>query len=122
MQEFAPRSLVGKQSVFEHLGIARAQVVAVERLQELSIQQYETCLVEYTYLVLQATEVNARLASHRSIDHGQQCSGNIDEVDAPLKGRSSKASKVGNHAATQIDEEGMAGGLALLQALPHVCE
>ena len=36
--------------------------------------------------ILQTVEVDARLASHGSVDHGEQRSGNVDVGDAPLEG------------------------------------
>ena len=117
-----PHLRVAYQRVFEHLGVARTEVCGVERVEEASVDDDVACVGERPDLVLQSAEVNACLASHRCVDHGEQRCGDVDEVDAALEGGSSEAAKVGHHAATEVHEQRVACCAAPLQCCPHVGE
>ena len=62
--QFCPCALVGDESVLEHLGIARADVVMVECVEKLCVDDDETAVGEHTDFVLQSAAVDACLASH----------------------------------------------------------
>ena len=93
--------------------------MGIEAAQEFGFQQHAGGRSKNTDFILQTVEVDARLASHGSVDHGEQRSGNVDVGDAPLEGGSGKTAKVGHHATAQIDEQGVAAGPFLAQGLPY---
>ena len=74
------------QSVLQHLGIARADVLVIHRLEESRVEDDAASRAEHANLVFQSAEVDARLAAHRGVDHGQQCRRDVDVVHAPLEG------------------------------------
>lgn len=99
---------IADQAMLDHLGIAREDVVAVERAQELAVDEDTERGIERTDLVLQPVEVDARLAANRRVDRGHQRRGDVDGADATLEGSPREASHVGHHAATQVDQQRMA--------------
>ena len=107
------------EAVLQHLRIAGEEVMGIEAAQELGFQQHAGGRSKDADFILQTVEVDARLASHGSVDHGEQRSGNVDVGDAPLEGGSGKTAKVGHHATAQIDEQGVAAGPFLTQGLPY---
>ena len=121
-KECGPMLLVVKQPVLQHLGIAGEYVLRAEGTKELGIDDDALGIAEDANLVFQSAEVDTRLAAYAGIDHSQERGGDIDEPDAALEGRGSEASKVGHHAATQVDEQRMARSPMLLQLLPDMGE
>ena len=103
-----PHLLVAYQPMLQHLGIARADVVAVERLQKHRVENYVVGIAEHSNLVFQSIEVDARLSAHRRIDHREQRGGNVDEPHASLERRGGKSAKVGHHAAAKVYYERLA--------------
>ena len=79
-------------------------------------------MVEDADLVFQSAEVDAGLAANGGIDHGQQGGGYINIMYAALEGGGGKASQVGYHAATEIDEQRVARGAHVLQLAPDVAQ
>ena len=120
--QFCPCAFVGDESVLEHLGIARADVVVVECVKELCVDDDEAAVGEHADFVLKSAEVDACLASHRSVYHCQERCGYIDEVDASLECACRKASEVGHHSASEIYHQRVACGSAVAQRLPHLRE
>ena len=55
--------------MFQHFGIARQQVFAVERLQKLRVDNNRRTLAKTADFVFQSAKVNARFTPHRSINH-----------------------------------------------------
>ena len=98
-----PHRLGRNQAVLQHFGIARTDILGIQGLQELGVENHELRIVENTYLILQTSEVDAGLSTHRCIYHRQQGSRNIDEVDAALEGAGSKTAEVGYHTASEVD-------------------
>ena len=119
LQQTGPLGGGRDEAVLEHLGIARAQVLAVERGKEVGAQQHEACLGKDANLVFQSAEVDAGLSAHRGVDHAQQRGGDIDEVDTPLEGGCRHAAEVGHHASAQADDQRVARGTMLLKLLPY---
>lgn len=119
-KQFAPHAVVAEKPVFEHLGIARTDVVVVERVEEKCVENDEPAVAEHSYLVLQSPEVHSGLASHRCVDHGEQCRWDVDEVDAALECRCGESSEVCHHASSEVDEARVSRGSSLLQTAPHV--
>ena len=102
--QFLPHLLRRDESVLQHLGIARTDVLCIQTAQEFCVEDDKLRIIEYTYLILQSVEVDARLAANRCIHHSKQRGRDIDEVDAAFEGGSSKTAEVSHHAATEIDE------------------
>ena len=121
-QQFGPVCHVADEAVLEHLGIAREDVPVVERVEKVCVKQYRTGTVEDTDLVLQSSEIDARLASHAGIHHAEQCGGNINVGDATLEGAGCKAAQVCDHAAAQIDHQAVPRGSPFLQSRPYMGE
>lgn len=93
--------------------------MGIEAAQEFGFQQNAGGGSKDADFILQTVEVDARLASHGSVDHGEQRSGNVDVGDSPLEGGSGKTAEVGHHAPAQVDEQGVAAGPFLTQGLPY---
>ena len=108
--------------MLEHLGIATADVLRIESLEETGAEQHTVGIAKYTHLVLQTVEIHTGLATYRSVDHRQQCGRDVDEGDTTLEGGSSETTKVGHHATTEVDEARMARRTATAQCTPHLTE
>ena len=67
--QFGPHRLVVDKPVLEHLGITRAEIVAVHGFQELSVEDDAVGIVEHPDLVFQSAEVYARLSTYRGVNH-----------------------------------------------------
>ena len=89
--------------MLQHFGIARTDILGIQGLQELGVENHELRVVENTHLVLQTSEVDAGLSTHRCIYHCQQGSRDVDEVDATLEGAGCKTAEVGYHTASEVD-------------------
>ena len=87
--------------MLQHFGIAGENILHVEGLQEARADDDRLCFAEHAHLVFQSTEVDARLATYRGVDHCEQRCRNVDEGNAPLEGACRKAAEVGHHAASQ---------------------
>ncbi len=64
-------------------------------------------------------QIDADLATHGTIDLGQQRSGNLQEAEAPGVGGGNEAGQVADHAAADRDDDRLAIGAEFEQALPH---
>ena len=53
-------------------------------------------------LILETAIVDARLATHGSINSSEKGGGDIDKRDATLEGGGGKSTQVGDHATTQV--------------------
>jgi len=51
IEQFCPMLLIGDEAVLEHLGIARANVLIIERTQEFCVEDDEARVVEHADLV-----------------------------------------------------------------------
>ena len=118
----SPHAFVADERMLQHLGVARTEVLGVERVEKAGVYNDEACVGERSYLVLQSAEVDARLASHRRVDHSEQRRGYVYEVDAALECGGSESAEVGYHAAAEVYEQRVACSAALLQRCPHVAE
>ena len=94
----------------------------VKGAQERRVEDDAAGSAEDPDLILQTAEVDARLAAHGGIDHGEQRRGDVDVVEAALEGGGGKAAKVCHHAAAEVHHQRVACGTALLQAGPHVAQ
>ena len=106
--------------MFEHLGIAGEEVLAVHGAQEGGVEDDGAGIGENTDLVFQSPEIKACLAAHGGIDHGEQCGGDVDVLNAALEGGGGETTEVGDHTATEIDHERMARGPEALEFGPDV--
>ena len=59
------------EAVLQHLRIAGEEVMGIEAAQEFGFQQHAGGRSKNTDFILQIVEVDARLASHGSVDHGE---------------------------------------------------
>jgi len=50
--KLCPMVLVGYESVLKHFGVARADVLVVERIEERGVDYHETAVRENAYLIL----------------------------------------------------------------------
>ena len=119
VQQFCPMGNVAYQSVFQHFGIAGEEVVAVQRAQEFGFEQYILCRIESSDFIFQPVVVYACFASYGSIDHGEQCGGQVDVGYAPLERGGGKAPQVGYHASAKVDKQAVAGGSPAAECLPY---
>ena len=58
--------------MLEHLGKSGADILFVQREQEVGVDQNIKRIAENTNLILQTIEVDTCLAANRRINHGQQ--------------------------------------------------
>ena len=122
VEQGGPCVVVAQQAVLEHLGIARAEVGRVEGGEEGGVYEGELGLAEHADFVFQSEEVDARLAAHGGVDHGEQRGGQVDEGDAALEGGGGEPAQVGDHASAEADEAGVACGSLPAEFLPHMAE
>ena len=94
----------------------------VERLQERCIQNHRLRGIEHAHLILQAVEIDTRLAAHTCIDHAQQGGRHVDVLNASLKRAGSKPTEVGHHAAAEVHHQGVTGAVSIAQLCPHFCQ
>ena len=93
------------QGMLDHFGITRQQIFPVKGVEKRGMDQNHIGNTERTDLVFETVEIDARLPSHRCINHRQQGCGKIDKRNSPFVSRGSKTSKVANHATAQVDQE-----------------
>ena len=86
VEKFGKDFLVADESVLEHLCIARADVLGIERLKEFGVEYHSVGSVEHADFVLQSVEVDSCLSAYAGIDHGEEGGGNVDVLDATLEG------------------------------------
>ena len=93
------------KSVLQHLSITGEDVFAVHSPQKDGVEDDGAGIVEHADLVLQASEVDARLATHGGVNHREQRGGYIIIRYTALKCRCSESSEVSHHAATEVDHQ-----------------
>ena len=86
IQHFGPGLFRVDESVLEHFGITRQEILLVKRLQEWGVEDDAVGIVEYAHFVFQTVEVDACLSAHAGVDHCEQRCRDVDEVDAALEG------------------------------------
>ena len=118
-EEFCPALFVADEAVLEHFGKAGEEVAVVERMQELGGEDNGLCAVEHAYLVLQPTEVDARLAAYAGVHLAEQRGRDVDEGDASLEGAGGETAQVRHHAAPQVHQERVASGTSPLKGRPY---
>ena len=106
------------QGMLDHLGITGEDVVPVQRAKELAVDKDAKGGIERANLVLQAIEIDPRLAADRRVDRGHQRRGDIHGPDPSLESRSGEPAQIGHHASSQVEEEGMAGRPLVGEASP----
>ena len=97
-----------EERMLEHFGISAEEVLHVERLQECRSDDDVCGTGEYPDFVLAPVEVDARLSAHGGVNHGKERCGDIDEAYAALEDAGGKASEVGDHPTTHINEQRVA--------------
>ena len=71
VEKFRKDFLVADESVLQHFGIARTDVLGIECLEEFGVEYHGIGSIEHTDFVLQSVEVDTRLSSHAGIHHGE---------------------------------------------------
>ena len=118
--QLAPVADAADETVFQHLRIARKDVLMVKCTKELAIDEHCLRRTEGTNLVLQSVEVDTGLSPHRCIDHRKERSRYINIRYAPLESGSRKTSKVGHHATSQVQQQRAAGRSLVAEAVPYI--
>jgi len=93
----------GYEAVLDHLGIAREELLRRESAEEGCRDYHHIGLTDNAYLVFQAVEVYAGLASYGSVDGAEKRCGNINERYAALEGGGSEGSEIGYGATADVD-------------------
>ena len=119
IQQFPPMLRGADEAVLDHFGIAGADVFVVQRFQEFGADEHAFRRTEGSDFVLQPVEVDSRFPAYGRVDHGEQGGGDVDVGDAPFEGGGGKSSEVGDHASSEVHEQGMAGGSLASQFRPH---
>ena len=108
------------QPVLDHLRITGKDIIAIQRAQEIAIDEYTQGGIKRTDLVLQPIEVDTRLTANRSIDGRHQGRRDIDRTDAPLESSAGKTTHIRNHTAAQIHQQGVTGSPLIRQSCPYL--
>ena len=86
VKQFLPHAVVrADEAVFQHFGIAGADVLMIHRTEKRGVENDTLGCAEDSNLVFQTAEVDACLATYRGIDHRQQGRGDVDVVESALK-------------------------------------
>ena len=103
---FAPRKKVGivDQAVFDHFGIACAQLADRQSIECRRVDQDERGLIKGTDEVLARAGVDRRLAADRRIDLREQGRRDLNDRAAALDDGSRKAGDVADDAAAKRDD------------------
>ena len=64
VHQLGPHVFIGYETMLEHLGIAAADVLLVERFKEISVENHKLGIVEHPYFILQPVEVDTRLSTY----------------------------------------------------------
>ncbi len=98
------------QPVFDHLGIARAQLPRRQALQDVGVRQHEPRLMEAADQVLALARVDPGLAADRAVDLGEQRGRDLHVVEPAQQDRRCEAREVADHPAAEGDQRGLALG------------
>ncbi len=109
---------VGDEAGLHHLGHARDEFVARQRLQRGEVHQHGRRLVEHAHEVLARVGVDAGLAAHRRVHHAQQGGGHVHQSHATHPGAGHEAGEVGDGAAAQAHHDASAVETDAAQDLP----
>ena len=91
--------------MLEQFGPAVAQMPVREGTQECRVDDHRARLREGADQVLPAWVVDPGLAADGGIGHGQERGGHVDEGDPAEAGGGGEPGEVGDHAATEADDE-----------------
>ena len=108
------------QPVLDHLRITGKDIIAIQRAQEIAIDEYTQGGIKRTDLVLQTVEVNPGLSPHGRIDRSHQGSRDIDGPQSAFESRTGEASHIGNHTTAQIDQKRISGSPLIRQSCPYL--
>ncbi len=93
------------QAVFDHLGVAGAELPLAQRVEGAGIGKDEGGLVERADQVLAVRRVDARLAADAGIDLRQEGGGNLNEAHAAAQRGGAEAGQVADHPAAERDDD-----------------
>ena len=93
------------QAVFDHLGIAGAELARRQRVEQRGVGQHQRRLVEGADRFLPWRRVDAGLAADGGIDLRQQGGRHLHEVDAAPDDGRGEAGEIADHAAAERDHE-----------------
>lgn len=91
----------------------------VEGVEEGGVDDDGVGWIEHAHFVFESVEVDACLASHAGVDHGEECGGDVDVGDASLEGAGGESAEVGDHAAAEVEEEAVACAAAAAELCPY---
>ena len=113
---------VGDEAALDHLGQPGPDVTRREGVEEGQVAQHRARLVEGAHQVLARRQVDAGLAAHRGVDHGQHRRGDADVADpAQPRGRD-EPGEVGRRPAADAHHEIVAGEPGGRQGVPAAGE
>ena len=110
------QSFVSDEGVLDDLCPAGEVLAGRQRPQGRHVGDHHARLVERADHVLRARMIDADLAADRSVDHGEQAGGRVDQRYAAGVGRCDEAREVGDHPAAEGDNRLPAFGFQADQA------
>jgi hypothetical protein len=116
--ELGDRRLAVEPRALDHLGQARDALVVREGAQRGHVAQHEVGLIEGAHQVLAAGPVEAGLAPHRAVHHGQQRGGHLAESHTAQEGGRGEAGQVADHPATDSQHQRVAVHTGLERGVP----
>ena len=95
---------IAQQPVLDRLGVAGKEVAPVQGLQHADIGQHQPRLVEGAEQILAVPGVDARFAADGTVNLGQKCGRDMDEVKAAQHDCGGESRDVADDAAAQRDQ------------------
>ena len=92
---------VAQHTVFQHLGIAGAQLARGQGGERIEIGQHQRGLVEGADEVLARTGIDCGLAADRTVNLREQCGGQLHEAAAALEDRAGETGEVADDPSAQ---------------------
>ena len=98
-----PSTGIVDQAVLDHFGETRPQFTRWQGAQRAEVRQHCTRLVKRADQVLAAGVIDARLAAHGGVDHGQRRGGDADVGDPTQPGRGHEPREVRRRSSADAD-------------------
>src|SRR5690606_16800034 len=90
--------------MFDALRIARPELTFRQCCKKPTVRQGEGRQLKYHDLTLELVEVDSQFPTYAGVYERQQCSGNEQKVDSPLKGGRAKPPHISENATTENDQ------------------
>ena len=95
---------IADQSIFDDLGVARAELALAERIEALRVRKHERGLMKGANKIFAARRIDPGFAADARVDLSQQRGRNLNEAYASAKSRGAKSCQVADHPAPERND------------------